>query len=202
MQFTYTAGGPLPLAQTQTITFTDCDTNTVTSEAPSALTLTPTVTWVNASRSGPNAVKVTVNPSGLAAGAYSGTVNVTIPTVETCEAGAVFPIAVSLTVVAAPVSIPTIAFKTANNSTFNSNNKEFEVTVADKAGVTAVEMYVGSALKAITCQSVHKAGQKLPATVQLQWMESSIPKGTYLLTAIAYNASGGKAQAQITVKRI
>ena len=44
---------------------------------------------------------------------------------------------------------------------------------------------------------------ELPATVELQWMESTIPKGPYLLTAYAYNAAGGKSlPARITVIRL
>lgn len=98
MNFTAKFNGQPPAAQTQNVAFTDCDTNTATDDAPGTLNIVPSAAWITASRTAPTVVTVQVNQSGLAAGSYSGTVNITIPDPETCEIGKVFAIPVTMTV--------------------------------------------------------------------------------------------------------
>lgn len=66
------SGGSAPAAQTVTVVGSD---NTSSTTSPFITVGTPSVTWVTATSSG-NAMTLTVNPAGQAAGLYSGTVPV------------------------------------------------------------------------------------------------------------------------------
>src|SRR5262245_40779284 len=208
MQFTYVQGGPLPAPQPMEVRSVDAVTGAASSE-PVNVVLSDTATWLKVdptAGSTPYAITVSVMPQGLAPGSYTAGITIEHTDVAIVNPNDVEP--VGLTIYAAGIEPepepepPRISFKTADNSTFKNNNQEFQVIVADDVGVTTVELYVGEPPELVAVQSVHKDGQKMPSIVQLQWMESTIPKGTYLLTAKAYNKAGGMAQAQIHVKRV
>ncbi len=99
-----------------------------------------------------------------------------------------------------PPELPTIRFVTPDMTTFRMNNKEFVVSVSD--GVIAVRLFIDAGAIAV-CTQAARAGTKLPLNVELQWMESIIPRGTYQLTAVAMDSKGqASIPAKITVKRI
>ncbi len=98
MDFIAKFHGSPPPSQDQAILFNDCDTNLPTSDNPSLLNVSPTQPWINASFVAPNVVRIGVDQNGLNAGAFTGSVGVTIPADETCEVGRVYSIPVNLTV--------------------------------------------------------------------------------------------------------
>jgi len=70
------SSGSVPAAQTIAVVGSD---NPGSTTSPTVAVGTPTVTWIKATTSG-NTVTLTVNPSGLSAGLYAGTVPVTSTT--------------------------------------------------------------------------------------------------------------------------
>jgi hypothetical protein len=105
-----------------------------------------------------------------------------------------------VTVPPPPPVRPTLRFITANNSTFNTNDKLILVGVADPLGVIAVRLLVDGAP---VCVQTPRPTKMLPGTVTLRWTETNIPKASYTLTAIATNAAGTESlPVSVTVTRL
>jgi hypothetical protein len=77
----------------------------------------------------------------------------------------------------------------ANGATV-SGSLQISATASDNKGVTKVEFYYGSTLIGIDTASPYN----------VQWDPKSVPNGTYLLTAKAYDTSGNSASSTTSVK--
>ncbi len=94
---------------------------------------------------------------------------------------------------------PTITFITPNKSSFTTDDISVRVAPRDNIRVVRVELFRAGQLKPIV---INEEAQ-LPLTTYLRWQAISIPLGSYVLNAYAYDAAGNKSvqPATITIVR-
>lgn len=196
LNFSFTLGGPVPPSQSLPVECVDCATRLVPMN-PIGAVLKSSAPWLILNPLSGNTgfnTTVSINPTGMAAGTYSATIGLASTSEPVCNPAEVE--SVQLQVLAAPTTaVPTITFITPNGASFNSN--DVTVRVAPRGDVVRCELFRNGQTKPVAIAEE----SKLPLTTYMRWQASLIPRGTYTLTATAYNAAGGKASASITVNR-
>jgi hypothetical protein len=145
-----------------------------------------------ASGSNSGVLSISVNPSGLAVGNYSGTVTVT----AAGASGSPKTIAVSLTVTAASAASLTVSGGSVNlSTTAGSNPSGQNVSIGGTSGLS------WTAAKSQSWISLSAASGTTPATLTVGASASSMSAGTYTgtVTITAAGAGGSPATVNVTL---
>lgn len=173
LSFNYVLGGNAPATQTAQITSGGGSTSVTASSTSTWLTVSP------ASGSTPATFTVGINPQGLAAGTYNGTVNVS-------AGGSPTPVAVTLVVT-------TTAVLNASPSTLNFSQ---QIGAAAPSPQT-VQISIGNGSSTLSIASnaawlsVTPTSATTPATITVSASAGALPAGTYrgVVTATAATMS-------------
>ncbi|MFB3814850.1 MAG: beta strand repeat-containing protein [Terriglobales bacterium] len=184
LSFSYEIGGANPAAQNLSVTSSGAALNYTTSDSSTWLAVTP------ASGSTPGTVAVSVNPAGLAAGTYSGTV--TIASTGAANTPRTIPVTLTVTAPALPnmsVTPASLAFSyqignaapAAQNVSVSSSGAAFTYTTSSSAAWLTASPASGST----------------PGTVAVSVNPSGLAAGSYSGTVTI--ASTGAANSPRTV---
>ncbi len=182
--FSYTAGGSLPAAQNLSVTSGGVALGFTVSTSPSWLSATPT----NGTTGG--TVSLSVNPSGLAVGSYSGSVTVTVPGASNSPQS----VGVTLNVAAQP------------NLTLSPGSLTFDYHTGAGApptqGVSVNSS--GGALSYTTSTSVawltaSPGSGTTPGTVNIGINPSGLTAGTYNGTVTVTSSAAGNSPQKVNV---
>jgi hypothetical protein len=190
LSFAYQTGGAVPASQSINVTGSSVLSYTATSSG-SWLSVTP------GSGNTPGSLTASVNPSGLAAGSYTGTITVTAAGASNSPQ----KVAVSLTVTAATgnpalnISPGTVSFSYAVGSTTAGTQK---ITVASSGSVLSVNaVAAGGAWLSVT-----PASGSTPATLTVTANPSGLAAGTYNGTVTVTSTGASNTPQTIPVKLV
>jgi hypothetical protein len=167
LSFTFTTGGATPAAQNVSVTGSSATSYTAASSA-AWLTVTP------ASGTTPGSLSVGINPSGLAAGTYNGTITVTAASASNSPQKVAVTLAVS-----APASNPSLTVSPATLSftyaqgTTTSGSQNLSVNSSGSA------LAITTTASGGTWLSVSPASGSTPATLKVTANPSGMAAGTY-----------------------
>jgi BACON domain-containing protein len=187
LSFAYQTGGAVPASQPINVTSTSALAYTATSSG-SWLSVTP------ASGNTPGSLTASVNPSGLAAGSYSGTITVT----ATGASNSPQKVAVSLTVTAPAgnpslnISPGTVSFSYPVGSTTAGTQKVSVASSGSALNVNAVA--AGGAWLSVT-----PASGSTPATLTVTANPSGLAAGTYNGTVTVTSSGASNTPQTIPV---
>jgi hypothetical protein len=191
LSFSYQSGGTTPGSQTVNLSSTSALSYSA-STTGGWLSVTP------ASGSTPGSLSVSVNPSGLAAGSYSGTITVTAAGASNSP----LKIAVGLTVSAAPSTNPslnispgTLAFSYASGSTSSGTQKLSINSSGSPLGLT-VAASGGSWL------TVTPTSGTTPATMQVSANPTGMAAGTYNGTITITSTGAANSPQKVPVQLV
>ncbi len=183
LTFTYQIGGTTPAAQTFMVT--------AAGNAALAFTATSPGTWVTlnpTTGTTPATVLVSVNPAGLGAGTYTGTINVTAG-----GAGNTAPVTVTLTVTGPPALTVTPSTLTFSAPTGGPAPPAQTLTVTSNTGALNFTAAAGSVWLSVTPTS-----GTTPATLSVSVNPTGLANGTYSGT-INITQSGSAVPQMIIV---
>src|SRR5579864_4702379 len=191
LSFSYQTGGAAPAAQPVSLSSSTALNYTVVSSAA----------WLNAtpaSGATPASLSVSVNPSGLAAGSYNGTVTVTASGASNSPQ----KIAVSLAVTSAPsgnpslnVSPGTLSFSYPSGST-TSGTQNLSITS------TGAALQITAAASGGSWLSVTPTSGSTPATVKVSANPTGLAAGTYNGTITITSTGAANTPQTIPVKLV
>src|SRR5579864_6241082 len=191
LSFSYQTGGAAPAAQPVSLSSSTALNYTVVSSAA----------WLNAtpaSGNTPASLSVSVNPSGLAAGSYNGTVTVTASGASNSPQ----KIAVSLAVTSAPsgnpslnVSPGTLSFSYPSGST-TSGTQNLSITS------TGAALQITAAASGGSWLSVTPTTGSTPAIVKVSANPTGLAAGTYSSTITITSTGAANTPQTIPVKLV
>jgi hypothetical protein len=191
LSFSYQTGGAAPAAQPVSLSSSTALNYTVVSSAA----------WLNAtpaSGNTPASLSVSVNPSGLAAGSYNGTVTVTASGASNSPQ----KIAVSLAVTSAPSGNPslnvapgTLSFSYPSGST-TSGTQNLSITS------TGAALQITAAASGGSWLSVTPTTGSTPATVKVSANPTGLAAGTYNGTITITSTGAANTPQTIPVKLV
>ncbi|MBV8205701.1 MAG: hypothetical protein JO041_02835 [Acidobacteria bacterium] len=181
LTFSYTTGGSAPATQSFAV-----------SSSGSALTFAASsgTGWLSVSGGGatPGSVIVGVNPGTLAAGTYSGMVQVT----ATGAANSPQTVSVTLVVVNPPdTTPPTVSIITPQPYSVVSGALQLSATASDNVGVVGVRYEL---------DGVQLGTEQGTAPYPVSWDTSTAADGVHVITAIARDAAGNTAATNVNVQ--
>jgi hypothetical protein len=186
--FAFTIGGANPAAQTVSVTGSSATGYTVASSA-AWLTVTPT------SGTTPGSLSVGVNPSGLAAGTYNGTITVTAASASNS------PQTVSVTFVVSPgttgnpslnIAPANLSFTYAAGSTTSGSQN---LTVSSSASALSITASASGG----AWLSVSPASGSTPATLKVTANPSGMAAGTYKGSITITSTGAGNSPQTVPV---
>src|SRR5205807_1922029 len=191
LSFSYQSGGAAPAAQPVSLS----------SSTALNYTLVSSAAWLNAtpaSGNTPASLSVSVNPSGLAAGSYNGTVTVTASGASNSPQ----KIAVSLAVTSAPSGNPslnvaagTLSFSYPSGST-TSGTQNLSITS------TGAALQITAAASGGSWLSVTPTTGSTPATVKVSANPTGLAAGTYNGTITITSTGAANTPPTIPVKLV
>jgi trimeric autotransporter adhesin len=193
LTFSYQTGGTAPAAQTVTIS------NAVAGTAAIPLTISATTTsggsWLTlgaTSASTPYQLSVTVSPSGLSAGQYSGNIAIT-PT-----GGSVVNVPVTLTVTAPPTVSASPTTLTFNYTAGGATPAAQSISVSG-GGATLAFTATASTTSGGNWLSVSPTSGNTPATLSVTIVPAGLNAGTYTGTVVVSGTSGAAGSTTVNV---
>ena len=188
LNFAYQVGGATPAAQSVAV---------ASSGAALSYAVTSSATWLAAtpaSGSTPGSLSVSVNPSGLAAGIYNGTISVA----ATGAGNSPRTVAVALTVTAAPPPSPNLS------TTPSSLNFAFQIGSANPAAQNVSVSSSGPALNynvstSTAWLSATPASGTTPGSLSVSMNPSGLAAGTYNGTVSVSATSAGNSPQRVSV---
>ena len=188
LNFAYQVGGATPAAQSVAV---------ASSGAALSYAVTSSATWLSAtpaSGSTPGSLSVSVNPSGLAAGTYNGTISVA----ATGAGNSPRTVAVALTVTAAPPPSPNLS------TTPSSLNFAFQIGSANPAAQNVSVSSSGPALNynvstSTAWLSATPASGSTPGSLSVSVNPSGLAAGTYNGTVSVSATSAGNSPQRVSV---
>ena len=188
LNFAYQVGGATPAGQSVAV---------ASSGAALSYAVTSSATWLAAtpaSGSTPGSLSVSVNPSGLAAGTYNGTISVA----ATGAGNSPRTVAVALTVTAAPPPSPNLS------TTPSSLNFAFQIGSANPAAQNVSVSSSGPALNynvstSTAWLSATPASGTTPGSLSVSMNPSGLAAGTYNGTVSVSATSAGNSPQRVSV---
>ena len=188
LNFAYQVGGATPAGQSVAV---------ASSGAALSYAVTSSATWLAAtpaSGSTPGSLSVSVNPSGLAAGIYNGTISVA----ATGAGNSPRTVAVALTVTAAPPPSPNLS------TTPSSLNFAFQIGSANPAAQNVSVSSSGPALNynvstSTAWLSATPASGTTPGSLSVSMNPSGLAAGTYNGTVSVSATSAGNSPQRVSV---
>ena len=188
LNFAYQVGGATPAGQSVAV---------ASSGAALSYAVTSSATWLSAtpaSGSTPGSLSVSVNPSGLAAGTYNGTISVA----ATGAGNSPRTVAVALTVTAAPPPSPNLS------TTPSSLNFAFQIGSANPAAQNVSVSSSGPALNynvstSTAWLSATPASGTTPGSLSVSMNPSGLAAGTYNGTVSVSATSAGNSPQRVSV---
>ena len=188
LNFAYQVGGATPAAQSVAV---------ASGGAALSYAVTSSATWLSAtpaSGSTPGSLSVSVNPSGLAAGTYNGTISVA----ATGAGNSPRTVAVALTVTAAPPPSPNLS------TTPSSLNFAFQIGSANPAAQNVSVSSSGPALNynvstSTAWLSATPASGTTPGSLSVSMNPSGLAAGTYNGTVSVSATSAGNSPQRVSV---
>lgn len=191
LSFNFQIGGSNPASQNVNVTATDgpvsVNAAAATSSGGNWLSVTP------GSGNTPQTLTVSVDPSGLAAGTYNGTVTVTSATASNSPQ----VVAVTFTVSAAPVLTVSPAQLTFNYQVGGSNPASQAVSITGSASLAYTAAASGGAWLSISSTSGNT-----PGSLNVQVDPSGLAAGTYNGTVTVTSGTAGNSPQTVAVSLV